>query len=427
MWSANEGQQKIESSGDKLMNFIRFWQAAGESEKTSIRVKTRLQQMTEEGLYTGGNYPHGYQLVSSGRRNKKGHEMRDLAIDPIEAEVVRRIFRMTVYEGYGSHQLADMLNGEGHRTHGGALFQCNNILRILKNPIYIGRLKNGAVQSEYIESLRIIPDDQYEMAQKILAERAHKSDEKRTIAMRNQGMTLLSGNIFCGHCGCRLATSRYKESYRRKDGTVSEVEYGRYICYHRSRGLNDCDGATTYKADKIDKAVIELMHNVFSKISGCPEEEKIKSAYNRMMAANHNLQQKLEQDLQKKQKQLEALRSEIAKVLEGESIFTQEDLTSSLQNLKAEIADCEEKLSQLKNEDLQKKETANSIIPAYQQFKTWADEFDDASFEAKKMIANQLFKRVEVRKGYQLNIELNITYKQFLEGWTANGVIDAIA
>ena len=28
--------------------------------------------------------------------------MRDLAIEPTEAEVVRRIFRLTVNEGYGS-------------------------------------------------------------------------------------------------------------------------------------------------------------------------------------------------------------------------------------------------------------------------------------------------------------------------------------
>ena len=29
MWSTHEGQQRIESHGDKLMNYIRFWQAAG--------------------------------------------------------------------------------------------------------------------------------------------------------------------------------------------------------------------------------------------------------------------------------------------------------------------------------------------------------------------------------------------------------------
>ena len=39
MWSTHEGQRRIESHGDKLMNYIRFWQAAGESEKTSMRTR----------------------------------------------------------------------------------------------------------------------------------------------------------------------------------------------------------------------------------------------------------------------------------------------------------------------------------------------------------------------------------------------------
>ncbi len=423
MWSVNEGQQKIESHGDKLMNYIRFWQASGESEKTSIRVKTRLQQMTEEGLYTGGNYQYGYQLVPSGRKNKKGYEMRDLAVEPSEAEVVKRIFRMATYEGYGSHQIASTLTGEGYTTHSGAKFQSITVIRILKNPIYIGYLVNGGVRSERIESLQIISDEQFNMAQKILEERARCNDDKRTIAMRNQGRALLSGNIFCGHCGCRLATSRYKESYTRKDGSVSLTEYGRYVCYHRSRGLNDCDGATIYKADKIDNAIIELMRNIFSKISGFPEEEKIQAAYKKMMAENHRLQQKLSLDLEKNKKQLQMLRQEISKVLTGESIFSREDLTLSLQNLKDDIAEAEEKLEALKSEDDQKKKVASGIVPAYRQFQTWAEEFDGASFEAKKMIANQLFHRVEVFKGYRLNININLTYQQFLEGWSTSDSI----
>ena len=89
VWSVNEGQQKFENHVDKLMNYIRFWQASGESEKTSIRVRTRLNQMTEEGLYTGGAVPYGYTLVKNGRLNKKGQEMRDLAVDPAEADMVR--------------------------------------------------------------------------------------------------------------------------------------------------------------------------------------------------------------------------------------------------------------------------------------------------------------------------------------------------
>ncbi len=81
VWSVNEGQQKIESHSDKLMNYIRFWQASGESEKTSIRVRTRLQQMTSDGVYTGGVVPFGYKLENRGRLNKKGQLMRDLVVD----------------------------------------------------------------------------------------------------------------------------------------------------------------------------------------------------------------------------------------------------------------------------------------------------------------------------------------------------------
>ena len=39
VWSTREGQQRLDSRADKLINYIRFWQAGGESEKTSIRVK----------------------------------------------------------------------------------------------------------------------------------------------------------------------------------------------------------------------------------------------------------------------------------------------------------------------------------------------------------------------------------------------------
>ena len=57
VWSVMEGQQRFDSHVDKLMNYIRYWQASGESLKTSIRTKTRLEQLTTEGHYTGGTVP----------------------------------------------------------------------------------------------------------------------------------------------------------------------------------------------------------------------------------------------------------------------------------------------------------------------------------------------------------------------------------
>ena len=85
------------------------WQASGESIKTSIRVKTRLGQMTEAGLYTGGTVPFGYHLEKRGRVNKRNREVFDLAIDEDAAKIIRLIFEKYVYEGFGAQRLCRYL------------------------------------------------------------------------------------------------------------------------------------------------------------------------------------------------------------------------------------------------------------------------------------------------------------------------------
>ena len=92
VWSVNEGQQRFDTHVDKLMNYIRYWQASGESLKTSVRTRTRLELCTVEGHYTGGTVEFGYKRVRLGRVNKKNQEVCDLVIDEAEAEIVRQIF-----------------------------------------------------------------------------------------------------------------------------------------------------------------------------------------------------------------------------------------------------------------------------------------------------------------------------------------------
>ena len=92
VWSAMEGQQKMDDHIDKLLNYIRYWQASGESLKTSVRTKTRLSQIVQEGRFRGGTVPYGYRLEKQGRFNKKNHEVNEILIDSDEAAVVRIIF-----------------------------------------------------------------------------------------------------------------------------------------------------------------------------------------------------------------------------------------------------------------------------------------------------------------------------------------------
>lgn len=110
VWSTQEGQQRFDDHVDKLMNYIRYWQALGESLKISVRTKTRLAQIVQDGHYKGGTIAFGYNLYKNGRFNKKNRELYEIEVNEAEAEVVKTIFDKTVQEGFGSHRLAMFLN-----------------------------------------------------------------------------------------------------------------------------------------------------------------------------------------------------------------------------------------------------------------------------------------------------------------------------
>ena len=70
--------------------------------------------------------------------NKKGRPVKDLEIDPREGEIVREIFFKVAREGYSAHGIARMLNERNIVTHGGARFQTNHVLRMLRHRGYTG-------------------------------------------------------------------------------------------------------------------------------------------------------------------------------------------------------------------------------------------------------------------------------------------------
>ena len=52
----------------------------------------------------------------------------------------------------------------------------------------------------------------------------------------------------------------------------------------------------------------------------------------------------------------------------------------------------------------------------YDELISYADLYDSTSFEAKKMIVNQLIRRVDVYRGYQINISFNFDLTPYIEG-----------
>lgn len=193
VWSVQEGEQRFESHTDRLTNYIRFWQADGESQKTSMRTKTALGQMVEEGRFRGGNAPYGYRLEKSGILNKRKHEVYMLVIDEDEARVVRMMFDLCISSGYGRWRLANFLNDHGIKNRKGQNWHDASVGGILHNPLYKGILRSGETYAGPFEALQIIAPDQFDLAQKLMLERTNERKERRTVPLNTTGQSLLSG------------------------------------------------------------------------------------------------------------------------------------------------------------------------------------------------------------------------------------------
>ena len=263
VWSAMEGQQRFDNHVDKLMNYIRYWQASGESIKTSVRVKTRMEQLTKDGCFTGGIVPFGYKLQKQGRINKKNQEVNDFVIDEDAAEIVRFIFYKYVNEGCGAQRISHYLLENGIRRADGSMIPNTTIVRMIKNKLYTGVISNGNAESEIIPELQIVDEATFQRAQELMEKRTtHHADTPLNL----RGSSLLVGNIFCGHCKNRLTLTTSGKKYIRKDGTVRNQVKSRYQCHFKARHPDLCDGQSGYGVIKLDEIVDALVHYQLSRI-----------------------------------------------------------------------------------------------------------------------------------------------------------------
>ena len=337
----------------------------------------------------------------------------DIVIDESEAPIVYMIFEKTIKEGYGSFRMAEYLNQMNIKTHNGSKFQCNTINRILKNRMYCGYYISGEIVSPHMGQLQIIEEGMYDQAQKILFQRSAKNESKQQIAKTTKGKTLLSGNIYCAHCHSHMTATSYVDSYTRTDGSKYEVRKQRYICYNKARKRGKCDGQSAYVAEKIDKTIETIVREYLARIKTTPKSIALERRYQTEISNLKVARKKSERENKKLKEQLTHLSGEIAKALTGKSSFTPDMLSMAIDTVKADLRKTEDKLAEL-NFGLNNNQGAVKKLDFYYaQFQNWADEFETASNEQKKMIICQLVREINVSRGYELDIVMDVNYEQF--------------
>lgn len=411
VWSVNEGQQRFDSHVDKLMNYIRYWQASGESIKTSIRTRTRMEQLTEEGHYTGGIVAFGYKRVQKGRVNKKNQAVCDLEINEEEAAIVRLIFQKYVYEGYGVKRICNYLVENNIMGRNGKNIPTTTLVRMIRNKCYTGYLINGKVEKECPE-LRIVDQEVFNRAQEL---RDSRRREKGEDADSYSPHALLCGKVFCAHCGNRMNITSSGRTRLRADGTIVKEKRYRYSCNFNIRHPGQCDGQSGYGVTKLDAIVESIVCAKFNEVLECSKRNLLQDMLRKDLEAAQKEVSRAESALKTKEDERNALKDEMIRVIRGKSSLDRDTIQQILDENQTAIDEAQENLAAAKKKQAEIEQQNQKAERDCSDLFTWASTYQGASFAQRQAILSQFIKEVRVGRDYNIEIILNVPLDEFEE------------
>lgn len=207
----------------------------------SIKIRSTLEVKRRSGDFVGSFAAFGYRKDPENRHK--------LAVDDYAADVVRDIFRWKL-DGYSAVEISRQLNRRGipapmtyKRLQGlpystpfhikeESDWSAGMVLRILKNPVYIGVLEQGRVTTPSHKVKRFVRKPREEWAvvedchEPIIDRREFESVQRllgqdTRASMSGQAVGPLSGLIFCGECGAPMV---------RKTVPSGKTRYVYYVC-----------------------------------------------------------------------------------------------------------------------------------------------------------------------------------------------------
>ena len=151
-------------------------------------------------------------------------------------------------------------------------------------------------------------------------------------------------------------------------------------------------------------------------MKGVSKNDVVMSRYANELEARKARRNMLKSAYDKEFENFTILKSEVIKAIKGESFFSANTLSQLIAESEKECDRLFDLCGDAEKDVADGESVLKDLSDSFDELISWAELYDDASFEKKKMIVNYLIKRVEVSRGYKLNIEFNIDFEQFTNG-----------
>ena len=256
--------------------------AQDELRKLSSRVKFGHQQAIKSNVVLGNSRIFGYKK-----------EDKHLVIDESQAPMVRDLFRMYATGEYSMKQLEKIFYDQGYRNYNGNKIAHTTMSGIISNPKYKGYYVGNKVRivDMFTKKQKFLPPEEWVMfkdetgdivpaiVSEELWKKANEVLRRRSDDVKNrQGIcnhpNLLTGKLFCTHCGAAY----YRRESKGRDGTVNS----KWVCSNKiNNGAEACPSFPIY-----EKEIKPILFDVFSETR--VDVEALLETYNEMFLSLEN-------------------------------------------------------------------------------------------------------------------------------------------
>ena len=391
----------------------------------SQNIKKSLRNKREDGLFMGSFAPYGY--------DRSEEDYHKLVIDPVAAEVVKKIFKMYA-DGYGYHRICEYLNNNNilprsvYKKQKGSKFVCSNcdletvrwnpdtVAQILRNEVYIGNLVQGKTTyvsyknhkkksvsaNEWCRTLNthepIIDMEIWNKVQSILG--THYKVTK------TGQINYFTRKVYCSCCG---------KAFMRNVYNVKSEKTGQraYMQCKGNKKFHICDNNKSIRMDKLEEILLNAINDLLDNYYDRNDLKKLYEIRQEQDTDNNNLVNALKkekEDLNKKisnnKTYYRNLFEEKAKGVISEDMFQMmsKDYFNEIENMMKRIEIIDKQIEELKVDKKEKKQ-ADDILKKYKHIKKLnkviLDEFID------KVYIGELDKETNTRN---IEIEWNFEF-----------------
>ena len=174
---------------------------------------------------------------------------------------------------------------------------------------------------------------------------------------------------------------------------------GNQCGYTKLNHPNGCAGPSSYSAELINDAVLKEIRRFLMVIRTIPQEDLLDKAREKHDGVNEVAYRQAEQDYFEAHKQITALEEQAIKALTGENSLDISIVNSMMPKYK-------EKMEQEKEQSKEARREIGELV-------SWAEAFDDAEPETRRMIIARLVERIDIGADYSISIRFRISMKQY--------------